>query len=260
MHLIDTHSHIYLPDFDADRDEVVDRAQKVGVQHIVLPNIDAATIQQLHVTEAAYAGYCHPLMGIHPTSVKADYQDEINTLEQQLLHYPYIGIGEIGIDLYWDKTFLKEQQYVFEYQLDIATRNNLPVVIHCRDSFAEIMQCVRNFDPSTLRGIFHSFTGTPAEAEKIMSSGNFKLGINGVVTYKNAIFAQQLQRIPLSAVVIETDAPYLTPVPHRGKRNEPSYLPFVIRKLSEIYQQSEEQIAIQTTNNACQIFPSLNSK
>lgn len=257
MHLIDTHSHIYLSDFDADREEVVLRAQSVGVKHVILPNIDASTIQPLHVTAHTYTGFCHPLIGIHPTSVKADYKDEIAFFKAQFEQYPYIGIGEIGIDLYWDKTYLHEQIEVFEYQVDMAIKHALPVIIHCRESFREIMQSLQHFDAKQLKGIFHSFTGTPDEANKIFRAGNFKLGINGVVSYKNAIFAQQLQHIPLSAIVLETDAPYLTPVPHRGKRNEPSYLPHVVKKLAEIYGVSEEKIAQTTSNNAYQVFPSL---
>ncbi|MBP8782329.1 MAG: TatD family hydrolase [Paludibacteraceae bacterium] len=257
MHLIDTHSHIYLSDFDADREEVVLRAQSVGIKHVILPNIDASTIQPLHVTAHTYAGLCHPLIGIHPTSVKADYKDEIAFFKAQFEQYPYIGIGEIGIDLYWDKTYLHEQIEVFEYQVDMAIKHALPVIIHCRESFREIMQSLQHFDAKQLKGIFHSFTGTPDEANEIFGAGNFKLGINGVVSYKNAIFAQQLQHIPLSAIVLETDAPYLTPVPHRGKRNEPSYLPHVVKKLAEIYGVSEEKIAQTTSNNAYQVFPSL---
>ena len=159
--------------------------------------------------------------------------------------------------MYWDKTYLHEQIEVFEYQVDMAIKHALPVIIHCRESFREIMQSLQHFDAKQLKGIFHSFTGTPDEANEIFGAGNFKLGINGVVSYKNAIFAQQLQHIPLSAIVLETDAPYLTPVPHRGKRNEPSYLPHVVKKLAEIYGVSEEKIAQTTSNNAYQVFPSL---
>lgn len=257
MTLIDTHSHIYLPDFDTDRNEVIARAKTAGVQHVILPNIDESTIQPLHATANTYTGFCHPLIGIHPTSVKADYQNEIAFFKAQFEQYPYIGVGEIGIDLYWDKTYLREQKEVFEYQVDWAIRHSLPVIIHCRDSFNDIMDSLQHFDANNLKGIFHSFTGTPDDANRIFNSGSFKLGINGVVSYKNAIFAQQLQHIPLSAIVLETDAPYLTPVPHRGKRNEPSYLSHVVKKLAEIYGVCEKEIAQTTSNNAYQVFPSL---
>ncbi|MBP6284779.1 MAG: TatD family hydrolase [Paludibacteraceae bacterium] len=257
MHLIDTHSHIYLPEFDADRAEMVARARSAGVKFVVLPNIDSTTTERLHATQEQFPDFCYPLIGLHPTSVKDDYQYELTHLEEQLNQHAYSGIGEIGIDLYWDKTFLSEQKYVFEYQVDIAIKLNLPIIIHCRESFAEITSSLAHFDAKKLKGIFHSFTGTPDEAAKIFSAGDFKLGINGIITYKNATFAQQLQHIPLSAIVLETDAPYLTPVPNRGKRNEPSYVPFVVRKLSEIYQQTEEKIAAITSKNACQVFPNL---
>lgn len=257
MRLIDTHAHLFADEFAADYSDAIARAQSAGVEHIFLQNIDASTIDALHRLERQCPPVCHAFMGIHPTSVTENYKKEIARFDAAIAARNYIGIGEIGLDLYWSSEFFKEQKKVFEYQIAISIEKELPVAIHCRDAFAEIVESLRQFDASKLNGIFHSFTGAPDEAETIFSLGNFVLGINGIVTYKSATFANTLNQIPLSKIVLETDCPYLSPVPHRGKRNESSYLPYIVNRLSEVYQILPTEIAETTTQNVKKMFPSL---
>lgn len=252
--MIDTHSHIYSEDFDSDRTETVQRAKEAGVQHIILPNCDSSTLTPMLALEAEYPGYCHAAIGLHPTSIKEDYQDELALVKSELEKRSYIAVGEIGIDLYWDKTFLNEQVKAFQQQLDWALKYKLPVIIHVRDSFRETMNALEPYKNKALTGVFHSFTGTIEEAREIIAFGGFKLGINGIVTFKNSGLAAVVKQIELEHILLETDSPYLTPAPHRGKRNESAYVSIVCKKLAEVYNCSAEQIDNQTTQNALSLF------
>lgn len=251
--LIDTHSHIYSEDFTHDRDEALQRAYESGVKKIILPNIDSGSIKHMLDLADAYPHLCFPLIGLHPTSVEEDYQEELHAIEYWLDKRKFYGIGEIGIDLYWDKKYAKEQMDVFRYQIKIAKQKNLPVVIHVRDSFEETYRIVKEEQDGTLKGIFHCFTGNETEAQKVIDVG-FHLGIGGVVTFKNSNLDKVLQKTGVENLVLETDAPYLAPVPKRGKRNESSYLVFIAQKLAEIYNVPLTRIAEITTQNARKLF------
>ncbi len=253
--MIDTHSHIYSEEFDADLDEAIQRAKAAGVQHIIMPNVDAESIERLHNTENRYKGYCHAAMGLHPTSVDADYRQALSAIKQQLDTRPYVAVGEIGIDLYWDKTFFEQQVEVFQTQIEWALALDYPIIIHSRNAHNEIIRCLKQFAGRDLRGVFHSFSGSVEQAREILRlDGNFKLGINGVITFKNTYLPQTLQQISLTNLVLETDSPYLTPVPHRGKRNETAYVQYVAQKLAEIYGKPVQEINEITTQTAKTIF------
>ena len=255
--MIDTHSHIYSDDFDADRHEVIRRAQKIGVKQIILPNCDSGTLPLMLALEAAYPGYCHATIGLHPTSVKEDYKEELALIKSELERREYLAIGEIGIDLYWDKTLLAEQTIVFKQQIEWALEYHLPVLIHVRDSFRESMNALLPYKDKGLTGVFHSFTGTNEEAQEILAFGGFKLGINGIVTFKNSGLAAVVEKIELKHLLLETDSPYLTPAPHRGKRNESSYVSLVCTKLASIYNVSVQEIDDVTSRNALEVFTKL---
>jgi len=255
--LIDTHSHIYSEEFDIDRAEVIQRAQQTGVKQIILPNCDSTTLPQMLALEAAYPDYCHATIGLHPTSVKQNYESELALIKSELERREYLAIGEIGIDLYWDKTFYAEQVLVFKQQIEWAFKYKLPVIIHVRDSFRDTLDILAQFKNSGLTGVFHSFTGTIQEAEEIIAFGGFKLGINGIVTFKNSGLASVVEKIGLKHLLLETDSPYLTPVPYRGKRNESGYVSLVCEKLASIYQLSMHDIDIITTQNALELFTKL---
>jgi TatD DNase family protein len=254
MSFIDTHSHIYLPEFDADRLEVISRAQAAGITHIVLPNVDQSTLSQLLSLEATDPAYFHPAIGIHPTSINKDYANELAWVKRELDRRSYCAIGEVGIDLYWDTTFRDEQIIAFEQQLQWAVEYRLPVIIHQRNAFEEVMASVEKFNCPELRGVFHSFGGTLDEAQRMIALENFYLGINGVVTFKNSTLSTVLSSVSLDRLVLETDAPYLSPVPYRGKRNESSYMVLVAQKLSEIYHITLEETGEVTSRNALQLF------
>jgi TatD DNase family protein len=254
MRIIDTHSHIYSEEFDNDIDEVILRAKRAGVEKILLPNIDSSSIDRLHAISGRYNGYCIPMMGLHPTSVKENWRAELNIIRRELEKRPYIAIGEIGIDLYWDKTFEKEQTGVFEEQLRWSIEYNLPVAIHSRDAVSQCVSCIRNIGEENLKGVFHSFGGTEDELQEILSLKNFLLGINGVVTFKNSTLPSVLKNVDISHIIVETDSPYLAPVPYRGKRNESSYVLDVVNKLAEIYNISPEEAGNITSSNAKKIF------
>ncbi len=251
--LIDTHSHIYSEDFNDDIDEVLQNAYNNNVKKIVLPNIDSGTIKRLIDLSNAYPHICYPLMGLHPTSVSADFKEELSVVEYWLDKHKFYGIGEIGIDLYWDRTYFNEQREAFRYQLKLAKTRKLPVVIHVRDSFNEVYEIVNEEQDGSLRGIFHCFSGNESEAQKIIDLG-FLLGIGGVITYKNSNLSQVLATIPLSNLVLETDSPYLTPDPKRGRRNESSYLVYIAQKLAEVYQVPIREIAELTSENSRRLF------
>lgn len=254
MNLIDTHSHIYSDDYDQDIKEVIINAKEQGVSRIFLPNIDIETVPAMLALANQYPGFCIPMMGIHPTSVTEDYHTQLTEIEKELHLRDYCAIGEIGIDLYWDKTKLGEQQEAFRTQIRWAIERNLPIVIHVRDSFHETMTVLREFDTNRLSGVFHSFCGTLQEAQEILQLETFFLGINGIVTFKNSDLGNVLKSVPLNKLVLETDSPYLTPAPYRGKRNHPSYLRLIATKLAEVYQLPVEEIAEITSKNAKTLF------
>ena len=252
--MIDTHSHIYDEAFDPDRAEVVARARAAGVEHIILPNVDAASLPRMLALEAAFPDYCHAAIGLHPTSVNAGYEQELQIVKEELERRPYIAVGEIGIDLYWDNTYYKEQVAAFRQQVEWALERALPVIIHTRDSFRETMDALAPYRGAGLRGVFHSFTGTEEQVEEILAFGGFMLGINGIVTFKNTNLPAVLRHVDLRHIVLETDAPYLTPVPFRGQRNESAYVQHVCRKVAEAYGLSVAETDARTTQNACELF------
>ena len=252
--MIDTHSHIYSEEFDTDRAETIQRAKEAGVQLIILPNCDSSTLSPMLALEAEYPGYCYAAIGLHPTSVKEDYETELALIKSELERRKWIAVGEIGIDLYWDKTFLAEQIIAFQQQIDWALEYKLPVIIHTRDSFNETMNALTPYKNSRLTGVFHSFIGTLEEAREIIAFGGFKLGINGIVTFKNSGLAAVVEQIAMEHILMETDSPYLTPTPYRGKRNESAFVSLVCKKLAEVYNCSENEISEQTTLNAKSLF------
>ena len=233
MFLIDTHTHLYLDEFKYDIDELIKRALKNNIQKFLLPNIDTNTIQPLLELTNLYPKNCYPMIGLHPCSVDHNFQNSLNILENIIHENNFIAIGEIGIDLHWDKTYLKEQKVAFEAQINWAMKYNLPIVIHSRQSFNQIYEILKKYKNDNLKGVFHCFGGTIEEAEKIISLG-FLLGIGGVLTFKNSKLDQVIKQVSIKNILIETDAPYLSPVPHRGKRNQPEFLSIIAHKICEI--------------------------
>lgn len=253
MILIDTHAHIYLEDFSDDIDNVIQNAINNNIQKIILPNIDSGSIKNLLDLSDAYPDLCLPLMGLHPTSVGETYKKELDVVEHWFDQRKFYGVGETGIDLYWDKTFYKQQQEAFRFQIKIAKSRHLPIIIHTRNSFAAVYDIVKKEQDGNLNGIFHCFSGTLEEARKVTDLG-FLIGIGGVVTFRNNNLIDVIENIALENLVLETDAPYLTPVPKRGTRNESSYLVYVAHKIAEIYKIPVEKVAEITTANACGLF------
>ena len=251
--LTDTHTHLYSEAFKDDREEIINRALKRGVQRFFIPAIDSSYTEAMYDLEKEYPSSVFLMMGLHPTSVKENYEDELRHVEEQFKKRNFFAVGEIGIDLYWDKETLPIQQRAFRRQIQLAKKYRLPIVIHCRDAFDEIFEVLETENDKDLFGIFHCFTGDLDQAKKAISY-NMKLGIGGVVTFKNGKIDAFLNQIPLEHIVLETDSPYLAPAPFRGKRNESSYLTLISKKLSEIYQVPEEEIARITTNNSKAIF------
>jgi len=254
MYLIDSHAHLFLEEFDTDRDMVIQRAREVGIQLFCLPNIDAESIERLHRVVEEYPAWCYPMMGLHPTSVKAHFQQDLEIIKTELNKRKYIAIGEIGLDLYWDKTFINEQIDAFEEQLRWSIEWNLPVAIHTREAFPQVFESLYKIGVDRLRGVFHSFGGTREELKEIELCKNFMIGINGVITYKKADFRDYLTLFPIERIILETDSPYLPPVPYRGKRNEPAYLLNVAVKLAEVYDLPVEKIAEATSGNVRRLF------
>ena len=255
MRLIDTHSHLFLEEFSEDLPQVIERARSAGITHIFMPNIDSTTIDSMLSVCNTYNDYCFPMIGLHPTSVNADYEKELEIVARELRSFnKYIAIGEVGMDLYWDKTFLKEQQIVLDKQVNWALEYDLPVVIHCRDAFGYIYNVLEPYKNTSLKGVFHSFTGTDDEAARILEFSGFLIGINGVVTFKKSRLPEVLTKIPLEKIVLETDSPYLTPVPNRGKRNESAYVKDTLMKVSDIYRMSPEAVGRVTSENALKVF------
>jgi TatD DNase family protein len=253
MIITDTHTHLYSNEFDEDRDEMIQRAIDAGVSRFFIPAIDSAYTQSMYDLEKAYPENIFLMMGLHPTHVKDNYLEELQHIEEELVKRKFVAIGEIGIDLYWDKTHLPQQQDAFRKQIQLAKHYKLPIVIHCREAFDQIFEILEEEKAPDLFGIFHCFSGTYEQALRAISY-NMKLGIGGVVTFKNGKIDQFLGQIDLKHIVLETDSPYLAPVPFRGKRNESSYLINVVDRLSVIYNLSQEEIAFVTTENSKAIF------
>ena len=253
--IIDTHTHLYVEQFDTDYKEVIQRAMDAGVEKFFLPAIDSSYTERMFHLQKAYPKQMYLMNGLHPCSVKADWDKELAHVIALMHAHPntFYGIGEIGIDLYWDRTFLEAQKEAFRQQIRIAKSYKLPIVIHCREAFEEVFEVLEGEKDEQLFGIFHCFSGNQQQAEQAISFG-LKLGIGGVVTFKNGKIDTFLSSIALEHIVLETDAPYLAPVPFRGKRNESSYLTYIIKKLSELYKVSENEIINQTTANAIEIF------
>jgi TatD DNase family protein len=252
MLLIDTHTHLYLKEFDGDRASILSSAAQAGVRQLLLPAIDAETHDAMITMEQQYA-QCKAMMGVHPCSVKADYQRELDIAKDWFNKRDFVAVGEIGLDFYWDKTFSEEQYAAFRIQIEWAIEKKLPIVIHSRNACLECVQVIKEYRGQGVTGVFHCFSGSLEEAREIIKLG-FYLGIGGVLTYKNAGVAQVVAQLPLEHIVLETDAPYLTPVPYRGKRNEAAYLRLVAEKLAEIKSESLEQVAQVTTANARVLF------
>lgn len=252
--LIDTHTHLYTEEFDADRELAVIRAVEAGVTRLFMPNIDDTTVEAMLKLCDAH-DCCYPMIGFHPTSVDENWKVRLRSVKGYLSSSArFYGIGEVGIDLYWDKTFRKEQMAVFEEQVNWALEYDLPLIIHCREAYPELLEILSVYKQTALRGIFHSFTGSLEEASRLLEYESFMLGINGVVTFKKSMLPEVLKNVPLKRLVLETDSPYLSPVPYRGKRNESAYLVKVAECLSEVYGVPLAEIASQTTENALKVF------
>ena len=254
MILTDTHTHLYSKEFDADRSALIEKAMNAGVSRFFMPNVDSESIAGMLQVEKQFPNNCFAMMGLHPCSVNATYQDELKVVEHWLSKRKFVAVGEIGIDLYWDKTFFQQQQDAFRRQIQLAKQYNLPYVIHSRNSFDEVMEIVNEFKNDNIKAIFHCFSGNVKQAEQVIAAGNFKLGIGGVVTFKNSGLDKVVEAIDLKHIVLETDAPYLAPTPYRGKRNEPDYLILIAKKIAEIKNISVEEVAAITTQNSKDIF------
>jgi len=248
--IIDTHAHIYLPEFDDDRKDIIKKATEAGVKEIYMPAIDSSTHELMMKVETDFPN-CKSMIGLHPCSVKEEFEKEIDIIEEYLMIRKFIAIGEIGLDFHWDKTFTQQQYEAFHQQVALALNYNLPIVIHSRDAIDECIEVVAQYP--ALRGVFHCFSGNEIQAKKIIAL-NFLLGIGGVITFKNAGLDKVISKIGLSAVILETDAPYLTPVPYRGKRNEPSYTRLLAEKIAAICHLSLNEVALVTTQNAEKLF------
>ncbi|MDA3821098.1 MAG: TatD family hydrolase [Bacteroidales bacterium] len=249
----DTHTHLYLEAFSADSDDTIKRALAKGVTRMFLPNLDSSSVDDMMRLCECNPGVCFPMIGLHPTSVKKNFKDELKTLKKLLHDEKIIAVGEIGIDLYWDKTFIREQQEAFRTQLRWAKDMSLPVVIHARESFQEIFQIIDEENVPELKGVFHSFTGNADQAQKILNYG-FYIGINGIVTFKNSGLQDVVKIIPPEKLLIETDSPFLAPHPYRGKRNESSYVIEVATKIAELHTIDINEVAAITTKNALTLF------
>lgn len=254
MNLIDTHAHIFAEEFKDDLAEVVLRAQKAGVRKILLPNIDEFTITDLKNCVLNYPDLFIPMMGLHPTSVTTDWKQQLDIIYNELNSSGYSAVGEIGIDLYWDKSLEKEQTDAFEEQLKYSAEMDLPVSIHHRNATQEVINSIKRVGADSIRGVFHSFGGTKEDLNDILQLNNFMIGVNGVVTFKNSRLSETLIHCPKDRLVVETDSPYLSPVPFRGKRNESSYLNIIVSKISEIWQIEELEVSRLLNQNVNNVF------
>lgn len=253
MILADTHTHLNLKEFDADLDDVIQNAIQKGIKYFILPNIDSSTASRINEITDKYPQHCYALWGLHPTSVNENYKDEIQKMDDLFKNHKYIGIGETGIDLYWDKTFLTQQQESFRVHINKSISENLPLIIHSRQSHEAIMEVLSEFKSEKLKGIFHCFSGNVEQAEQVIELG-FKIGVGGVVTYKNSLLKEVVENISLENIVLETDAPYLSPVPYRGKRNESAYIYEIAEFVAKIKNISISKVAEITTSNTMKLF------
>lgn len=253
MNLIDTHAHIYSAKFDSDRDSVMEEIRAAGISRIYMPNVDVDTIERMLECESRYGDLCVPMVGLHPCDVKEDFEQQLKVMEEWLNRRSFAAVGEIGTDLYWDKTTFEIQKEALEIQVSWAKRKELPIVLHCRESIDQTIELIERAHDGKLSGIFHCFTGTLDQARRIVDMG-FLLGIGGVVTYKNGGLDQVIPSIGLENLVLETDAPYLAPVPYRGKRNTPAYLPEIARRIGDLLELSLEKVAEVTSANALHLF------
>lgn len=253
MNLIDTHAHIYSRKFESDREAVINEIREAGVERIYMPNIDVESIEEMLEMEKSYPGFCIPMMGLHPCDVKEDFEAQLAVMKEWLWKRPFAAVGEIGLDLYWDKSFFEEQKQALREQISWAKSLDLPIVLHCRDSMNETIEIVREMQDGKLKGIFHCFTGNLDQAQQIVALG-FLLGIGGVVTYKNGGLDEVLPHLKIENLVLETDAPYLAPVPFRGKRNTPAYLPYIAERVGDLMQLNAAEVARITKENALALF------
>ena len=259
--MIDTHSHIYEPEFDVDREDVIQRAREAGVEYILLPNINAGSIAPMLDLCRRHPGYCFPMLGLHPEDVvPATYQQVLADMAKLLEapHHPYIAIGEVGLDYYWDQSNAREQEIAFRTQIEWAIQYHLPLMIHSRSAHRQLVAAMTEYQDEDLSGVFHCFGSTKEEALELLQFPGFMLGIGGVLTYKKSTLPEVLTAVPLERIVLETDAPYLAPVPHRGKRNESAFVVEVLRKVAHIYNVSESEAETVTNNNVKRIFQHLN--
>lgn len=251
--MIDTHAHIYLEHFNEDRDAVIERALAAGINKILLPNIDSTSIDSMLKLEEKYPGVCYPMMGLHPCSVKEDFEKELQIIEDWFGKRDFLAVGEMGTDLYWDKSFWEQQKEAFRFQCDLALKHDLPIVIHCRETIDETIELVRQYEGRGLKGVFHCFTGSVNQGSQITDM-DFYLGLGGVSTFKNGGMDQVIPYLDRSKIILETDSPYLTPSPHRGKRNEPAFTALVAEKVAEYLELSKEALDELTTANANALF------
>jgi TatD DNase family protein len=256
---VDSHAHLYLDAFAEDRTEMIERASSAGIVDIYLPNIDRDSIADLQALASAYPGFCHAMMGLHPCSVGVDVDDQLAIVEKEIQQRSYVAVGEIGLDYYWDKTHVAAQKEAFIKQTKWAHSAQLPIVIHSRDSIDDILDILEELSLPGLSGVFHCFTGTLEQMNRILKLG-FYMGLGGVVTFKNSKLGPTIEKIPLASILLETDAPYLTPHPYRGKRNESAYIPLIAEKIAEIKNCSLERVAVCTTNNAHTLFRRQNNQ
>ena len=254
MQIIDTHTHIYSKEFDADRSEVIRRAKAAGVESVLLPNEDSFSIEPINKLCDEEPGFAYPMIGLHPTCVNSDYIEEMKRIEVAISKRKYYAVGEVGIDLYWDRTFIKEQIKIFVEQLQWSIDMQLPVSVHMRNSFNEVLDCIHKVGSDKLKGVFHCFGGTMDEWNEIVDLKNFYIGIGGVITFKNNTLSDTIKNIPIERIVPETDAPYLAPVPYRGKRNEPAYIIEVLKKTAECYKTTIEEVSKHFFKNAFNLF------
>ena len=258
MNYIETHAHIYSSKFDSDRDQVIQDIREAGIERVYMPNVDVETIPAMLDCEEKYPGLCIPMMGLHPCDVKEDFHEQLAIMEDWLNRRQFAAVGEIGLDLYWDKTFFEQQKEALRIQINWAKEKDLPIVLHCRDSMDETIAIVKEEHDGNLKGIFHCFTGDADQARQIINMG-FLLGIGGVATFKNGGLDKVLPEISIDHLVLETDAPYLAPVPYRGKRNSPAYLPIIAEKIGDYLQISKEEVALKTKQNALNLFREIGS-
>lgn len=251
--LIDTHTHLYAEEFDSDRGSSITNAIEKGVTKFLLPAIDKTHHEAMMKSISDFPEYCFPMIGLHPTSVKSNYKEELDFIHSEITKQTFYAIGECGLDYYWDKTFITEQEIALRNQIELAIQYKLPLVLHSRKSLNELINIIKDYKKENITGVFHCFPGNVQEAEKVIDLG-FYLGIGGVVTYKNATMAEVVKQTSLDHIILETDSPYLTPVPYRGKRNESSYIPVIAEKIAELKLTTLEEVSERTSQNAIKLF------